>query len=207
MAAPYREQQADGRKLEPDPSPRRKVHLAGATTVAIGLGIGATAPLLGPLAAVMGGGIALLGIALFREAPKNPMRAICPICTAEIGGIDPALDAVLCLTCGDYARSVSGTLTVMRDDFVANAPIFSIPVGLGPPREMPPICAECGASGVSGAVALEVNVPALPLASENAVRIVHVPHCTEHDRGAEAALGAVCVRSRRLWLAMATPQT
>ncbi len=201
MSTPYRQQHIDGRKLQPDPTARRRVHVAGITTAALGVGIGATAPILGPLAAVLGGGMALLGIALFREAPKNPMKALCPACNAEIGEIDLSADAVQCPVCGEYARSESGMLLPTRDEFVANRPTFAIPVPSGEGLELPPICAECGAGGAKHAVAIEVPVPTIPVGSETWHRLVHIPHCTAHAAGAAADLGAVRVRSHALWLA------
>ena len=201
MSGPYREQQVDGRKLEPDPTPRRRVHLAGITTTLLGFGIGATAPMLGPLAAVLGGGMALLGIALFHEAPENPMKARCPACGAGIGEIDPAADVVHCPTCGDYARSASGMLLPMPDDFVAGHPAFAIPVPRDVPAKLPPICAECGARSASRQVPLHVQVPGIPLASEASHHVVGVPHCAQHASGAAPGLGTVRVRSRALWLA------
>lgn len=201
MSGPYREQQVDGRKLEPDPTPRRKVHLAGLTTTVLGVGIGATAPMLGPLAAVFGAGMALLGFALFREAPANPMKAPCPGCGAIIGAIDPSADVVHCPTCGDYARSTSGMLFTMRDDYVATQPTFAIAVSSREPLDLPPICAECGAEGASRAVPVEVHVPTIPLGAETLHRLVRVPHCTLHVAGAAPDLGAVRVRSHALWLA------
>jgi hypothetical protein len=200
MGAPYRSQDLDGRKLEPDPGTRRKVHLAGMTTALLGIGIGATAPALGPLAAVFGGGMALLGLALFREAPRSPMRASCPACASEIGGIDPRVEAVRCPSCSDYVRSAGGMLLTMRDDFVAGSPAFAIPIGLGPLPELPPICAECGAADAIVVVEIEVNVPGALLASDHSLRVVQLPHCSAHHRGASAELGAVRVRSHALWL-------
>lgn len=200
MSGPYRAQEVDGRKLEPDPAPRRRVQLAGITTAALGVGIGATAPVLGPLAAVFGGGMALLGLALFREAPHNPMKARCPVCGAEISGIDPHADAVHCPACGEYARSGSGMLFLMHDDFVASHPTFAIPVTTREPATLPPICAECGAKA-GRHVSLEVTVPMIPPGSENDHRIVRIPHCTRHDSGAVSELGAVRVRARALWAA------
>lgn len=201
MSGPYREQQVDGRKLEPDPTPRRRVHLAGITTTLLGFGIGATAPMLGPLAAVLGGGMALLGIALFHEAPENPMKAHCPVCGGEIGEIDPTADVVHCPACGDYSRSGSGMLFPMHDDFVASRPVFAIPIPRDVPAQLPPICAECGSRSASHRVPLHVQVPGIPLASEASHHVVPVPHCAQHASGAAAGLGAVRVRSRALWLA------
>lgn len=200
MSGPYREQQIDGRKLEPDPTPRRRVHLAGITTAALGVGIGATAPMLGPLAVLLGGGMALLGIALFHEAPANPMKAECPACSADIVEIDPSADAVFCPSCGDYARSGNGMLFPMQDDFVASRPTFAIPVSIDTPLELPPICADCGARNATRRVPLGVAIAAIPVDPEAARRIVRVPYCAEHTSGAEAELGAVRVRSRALWL-------
>jgi len=205
MGAPYRSYEVDGRKLEPDPSARRKVRLAGLTTAALGVGIGATAPMLGPLAAVFGGGLALLGLALYREAPHNPMKAPCPECTAEIGDIDPLAEAVRCPSCGDYARPGGGVLVAMDDHFVAREPTFAIPIGRGAPPDLPPICAECGRAGVSHAVRVPVNVAGIALDADSAFRVVLMPHCLEHSRGAAAELGAVRVRSRALWLAATAP--
>jgi len=199
MGGPYREEQVDGRKLEPDPTPRRRVHLAGITTTLLGVGIGATAPILGPLVAVLGGGMALLGIALFHEAPQSSMKASCPTCGAEIAEIDPRVDAIHCPTCGDYARMGSGMLLPMHDDFVANRPTFAIPVPRHADLKLPPICAECGSRSAIRLVPVDVHVPGIPLAAESAYRVVGVPHCAQHASGAAADLGAVRVRSRALW--------
>lgn len=200
MAAPYRSQDIDGRKLEPDPGARRTVRLAGMTTAVLGMGIGATATMLGPLAAVFGGGVALLGLALFREAPRSPMCAPCPACDATIGGVDPLVDAVRCPSCNDYVRLAGGMLFTMRDDFVASSPTFAIPIGLGPLPDLPPVCAECGAADATDIVEIEVDVPRIPAASEQLLRIVRVPHCSAHHRGACAEAGAVRVCSHALWL-------
>ena len=201
MSGPYRAQEIDGRKLEPDPTPRRRVHLAGITTTLLGVGIGATAPMLGPLVAVLGGGMALLGIALFHEAPDKVMRSLCPSCSAEIVEIDPTAAAVHCPSCGDYARLGSNMLFAMHDDFVASRPTFAIPVSpTGPQAELPPICAECGARDATRRLPVEVHVPGIPLASEAAYRLVRVPHCADHGHGAASDVGAVRVRARALWL-------
>jgi hypothetical protein len=200
MSGPYRAPQVDGRKLEPDPTPRRRVHLAGITTTLLGVGIGATAPMLGPLVAVLGGGMALLGIALFHEAPQSSMKATCPSCGEEIGEIDPSADAVHCSTCGDYARLGSGMLFPMSDDFVASRPTFAIPVSRTDATHLPAICAECGSRSVSRRVPVEVHVPGIPLASESSYRVVGVPHCAQHASGAAPDLSAVRVRSRALWV-------
>ncbi len=204
MSGPYRAQPGDGRRLEPDPTPRRRVHLAGITTTLLGVGIGATAPMLGPLVAVLGGGMALLGIALFHEAPQSSMKATCPSCGEAIGEIDPSAEAVHCPSCGDYARSGSGMLFPMPDDFVASRPTFAIPVRRGANLELPPVCAECGSRSTVRRVPVEVHVPGIALASTEegwaGYRVVGVPHCALHYSGAAADLGAVRVRARALWI-------
>ena len=199
MGAPYREQQAEGRRLEPDPAARRRVRLAGITTAAIGLGIGATAPMFGPLVAAFGGGLALLGLALYREAPKSPVKASCPSCTAEIAEFEASTETVRCPSCGDYARAVSGMLLAVPDDFVASAPAFAIPLERAA-VDLPPICAECGARA-RHLVRLEVNVYGTHLGAAGSSWLVGLPHCAEHARGAAADVASVRVRSRALWLA------
>lgn len=181
------------------------MHLAGVTTTLLGVGIGATAPILGPLVAVLGGGMALLGIALFHEAPESSMKARCPTCGAEIVEIEPTTDVVHCPTCGDYARLTNGMLLAMHDDFVAARPSFAIPVRGDAPLVLPSICAECGGADVSHHVRLEVHVADIPLATPSAYRVVDVPHCARHASGALAELGALRVRSRALWLAIQPP--
>ncbi|MBX3214647.1 MAG: hypothetical protein KF850_21610 [Labilithrix sp.] len=197
MRGPYREQQTEGRRLEPDPAARRKVRLAGLTTAALGVGIGATAPMLGSLAAAFGGGLALLGLVLYREAPKSPMKAACPTCGATIAELDPTTDAVRCPTCGDYARVMSGLLAAVPHDFVAREPLFAIPLELAL-FGLPAICAECGAPDARHLVRVVVSVHGTPLAVDTPAEVVEIPHCREHDSGAAADIGTVRVRSREL---------
>lgn len=196
MRGPYREQQTEGRRLEPDPAARRKVRLAGLTTAALGVGIGATAPMLGSLAAAFGGGLALLGLVLYREAPKSPMKAACPTCGATIAELDPSTDAARCPTCGDYARVMSGVLAAVPHDFVAREPLFAIPLELAR-LGLPPICAECGAHA-RHLVRVAVSVHGTTLAGDAPAEIVEVPHCQQHDAGAAADIGALRVRARAL---------
>ena len=200
MGAPYREQPVDGRRLEPDPAARRKVRLAGATTVALGLGIGATAPMLGPLVAAFGGGLALLGLALFREAPMSPVKASCPSCSAEIAEFERSTETVRCPSCGDYARVVSDMLIAIPDDFIASTPTFAIPLERVV-VDLPPICAECGSRNARQLVHLEVYAHGSQLGAAGSSWLVGLPHCAEHASGAAADVASVRVRSRALWLA------
>lgn len=200
MGAPYREVHDDGRKLEPDPQARRRVRLAGLTTAALGVGIGATAPMLGPLAAAFGGGLALLGLALFREAPKDPLKACCPACAQEIAEIDATMSIVRCASCGEYARARNGMLLSLPDDFIADVPSFAIPIGRAA-LPLPRICAECGASNAHNSVRIDVKVPGAPLLPETWHRYADIPHCDAHTQGATSELAAVRVRSHALWLA------
>ncbi|MBX3224966.1 MAG: hypothetical protein KF795_30900 [Labilithrix sp.] len=199
MGGPYREPHVGGRRLEPDPAARRKVRLAGLTTAALGVGIGATAPLLGPLAAAFGGGLALLGLALFREAPASPMKAPCPTCGATIAELDPSTDAVRCPACGEYARVTSGVLLEVPHDFVARDPLFVIPLERAV-LELPAICAECGAPGARHLVRVAVSVRGTALDADAPAEIVDIPHCRDHGDGAAPDIGAVRVRSRALSL-------
>jgi hypothetical protein len=199
MGAPYRERQSEGPRLEPDPAARRKVRLAGLTTAALGLGISASAMTLGPLAAAFGGGLALLGLALYKEAPDSPMKASCPACSDVITGIDPRTDVIQCPSCGEHAGVTGETLVAVRHDFVAREPAFAIPIARAR-RGLPAICAHCGAAGARHVVSLEVSAFGTQVDVDLPVQVVDVPHCEAHDDGATVAPGAVRVRSRALWL-------
>ncbi len=207
MGAPYRHTQLDGSKVEPDPAARRKVRLAGLTTVALGMGIGASAVALGPLAAALGGGLAVLGLALYREAPANPLRASCPACGGGITGVEPTTDVVECPSCGEHACLMGQELVPVRHDFVARSPAFAVPLERAQDG-LPPICAQCGVPTAGASVPLLVSDYGKRLGEDAVTRVVVVPHCDAHHDGAVAEPGAVLVRSRAHWIeAMSTHPT
>lgn len=206
VADPYRSGHAEGRALEPDHRPRRRVHRAGIATALLGAGIGATAPVLGPAVLVVGGAVALLGLSLFREAPTTAMKAPCPSCGAEVGGIDPGLEVVRCEACDEYVGCGSGALYLLRDDFVARSPVFAVPIRAASPLvRFAPICAKCGAGDATHAVPVPVPFASAIHAPDDPGSIVMVPHCARHHDGADGAIGAVRVCSRALWLSAMEP--
>lgn len=227
VADPYRSKRVDGRALKPDHAPRRRVHRAGVATALLGVGISATAPVLGPAVIAVGGALALLGLSLFREAPTTAMKAPCPACGDEIAGIDPAAEVVRCASCDEYVGRGSGALYLLRDDFVARTPVFTIPIrgeaeahphewseheaqprpDLAPPSpSFETICAKCGADASRAVPVLVPWADALHVGDDLGA-VVMVPHCDRHDDGADASIGAIRVCSRALWLAAtaATP--
>lgn len=203
VGSPYRSDETEGRKLEPDPAPARRVRRAAAAAAFAGVSIGATTPVLGLGAAALGAGVALLGLFLLREATGGAMKAPCPSCGAQIGEVDPAVEAVLCASCGEYARTKNGALVALREEHVADAPLFAIPIAVEVPT-LPPVCAECGAPAAGRLVPVEA--PSYPgrvnhsfsMAGEP---VVLVPHCDRHRNGAEVSSTTLRVRSYAFWLA------
>lgn len=206
VGSPYRSEETSTRKLERDEGPARRVRRAAAATALIGASIGATTPLLGLGAAALGGGVALLGLLLLRDVRHVAMKAPCPSCGAEIGDIDPSLQAVLCPTCETYVGSREGGLFLLRDTFVADAPLFEIPLALAV-ASLPQICAECGEEGALRLVPLETRAIALLGEGDGGDLdggprpVVRVPHCSRHVAGAViSGIGPLRVRSHAFWL-------
>lgn len=125
--------------------------------------------------------------------------AFCPECGMRITGLFMKDNSARqCKGCGGYVESKAGRLIMASDEALAEFPTFR--AGCPPTIEWPPGCCVCGAPATravdvqlkerqDGPLAGDVAVRAATLGtmklSQESTHVVQVPHCQQHQNGAE----------------------
>ena len=143
---------------------------------------------------------AIIALVLFWTAVSGSGTAPCPGCGAQVGGLSMgANDGVLCAGCRKFLEGKAGTLQVTDEQRVADSPTFGtvLPESFSWPEQ----CCLC-AQPATRREALSISVPSAATAGKNLAvdavtggvltrtgggtrYTVEVPHCAEHQHGAE----------------------
>ena len=143
---------------------------------------------------------AIIALVLFWTAISGSATAPCPGCGALVAGLSTgANDGVLCAGCKRFLEGTAGELRVTDEQRVADSPLFGTPL----PESFgwPEGCCLC-ARPATRRETVSISMPSAAAAGKNLAvdavtgdaltstgggtrYTVEVPHCAEHQHGAE----------------------